>query len=174
MTILRQEKQQYANSASLIAETVVPTANDTIYVEDLNREFDWIEGSTATHDGVYVIDQTSETANGRWIASKFASVYTGTATSDVIENGQSVIVDITVTDANPASANMISITNADTFPTNVFVISKMVVGMNTVRVVLENQSGTTQTAIPVEVTVLEFVKADAPVPVRLNTFTYVT
>jgi len=156
MTILRHEKQQYADVATLVAEVLVPTANDTIYVEDLKRTFDWIEGSSATHDGVYVIDQTSETANGRWIASAVAQVYTGTATTDAMENGQVSVTDVTVTGADASKANLIALTNADTFPANVFVTSKEVVAADTVRITVENQSGTDVAAFAVNVSVLEF------------------
>jgi len=174
MAILRQEKQQYADAASLVAETLVPTANDEIYVEGLNRTFDWIEGSTATHDGVYVIDQTSQTANGRWVATQYAGIFTGVGVSDIMENGQEAVLDITVTGANPASANMIAITNADTIAANVFITSKMVVATDTVRITLENQSGVQVPAVTVNVTVLEFVKAATVVPVILNEFVFAT
>ena len=156
MSVLRHEKQQYADAATLVADVLVPTANDTIYVEALKRTFDWIEGSTATHDGVYVIDQTSETANGRWIATSVANVYTGTANTDALVNGQMSVVDITVTGASASKANLIAATNADTFPTNVFVTSKEVVAANTVRITVENQSGAPVAAFAVNVSVLEF------------------
>ncbi len=156
MGVLRHEKQQYAAVATLVAEVLVPTANDSIYVEALKRTFDWIEGSTATHDGVYVIDQTSETANGRWIATSVANVYTGTANTDALANGQMSVIDITVTGASASKANLIAATNADTFPTNVFITSKEVVAANTVRVTVENQSGASVAAFAVNVSVLEF------------------
>lgn len=156
MAILRHEKQQYLTPAALVAETVVPTKNDSVYIESLQKTFDWIEGSTATADNVYVIDQTSETANGRWVASHVANVYTGTGTTDAMANGQIDVLDITVTGATPAKANLIAVTNADTFVANVFVTSKEVIAANTVRVTLENQSGDPVAAFAVNVTVLEF------------------
>lgn len=156
MGILRHEKQQYATAAALVAETIVPTINDSIYVEALKRTFDWIEGSAATADNVYVIDQTSETANGRWVASSVANVYTGTGNTDALVNGQISVVDITVTGAAAAKANLIAITNADTFAANVFITSKEVVAANTVRVTVENQSGAAIASFAVNVSVLEF------------------
>lgn len=156
MSVLRHEKQQYATPAALTAEVIVPTANDTIYVESLKRTFDWIEGSTATADDLYVIDQTSETANGRWIASSVANVYTGSGNTDALENGQMSVVDVTVTGASASKANLIALTNAGTFPANTLAVSKEVVAANTVRVVIENQSGGAIASFAINVTVLEF------------------
>jgi hypothetical protein len=156
MSVLRHEKQQYATPAALTAEVIVPTANDSVYVESLKRTFDWIEGSTATADDLYVIDQTSETANGRWVASSVANVYTGTGNTDALENGQMSVVDITVTGASASKANLIALTNAGTFPANTLVISKEVVAADTVRVVVENQSGAAVAAFAINATVLEF------------------
>ena len=156
MSVLRHEKQQYATPAALTAEVIVPTANDSVYVESLKRTFDWIEGSTATADDLYVIDQTSETANGRWIASSVANVYTGTGNTDALENGQMSVVDITVTGASASKANLIALTNANTFPANTLVVSKEVVAADTVRVVVENQSGAAVAAFAINATVFEF------------------
>ena len=156
MSIVRHEKQQYATPAALVAEVVAPTINDSVYVESLRRTFDWIEGSSATADNVYVIDQTTETANGRWMASSVADVLTGTANTDALANGQISVVDVTVTGASPSKANLIAITNADTFATNVFITSKEVVGTNTVRITVENQSGSSIAAFAVNVSVLVF------------------
>ena len=156
MGVLRHEKQQYATPAALVAEVIAPTINDSVYIESLRRTFDWIEGSSATADNVYVIDQTSETANGRWMASSVADVLTGTANTDAMANGQISVVDVTVTGATPSKANLIAITNADTFASNVFVTSKEVVAAGTVRLTVENQSGTTIAAFAVNVSVLVF------------------
>lgn len=156
MAVIRHEKQEYATVAALVAETIVPQSNDSVYVEALKRTFDWIQGSTATHDGSYVIDQTSSTASGRWQASVASSVHTGTGTTDNMDNGQSSIISVTVTGANPSKANSVAITNASTFPTNVYVSSAVVTANDTVKVVVENQSGATVTGFSVAVTVLEF------------------
>lgn len=155
--LLRQEKQEYADVAALVAETLVPTNNDTVYVEALRRTFDWIEGSTATHDGTYVIDQTNTTALGRWQASSAANIFTGTANTDELDNGQVSAFNVTVTGVSPASAHAIAITNADTFPVNVFVTSKDIIAANTVRITIVNESGIDNVApFAVNVTVLEF------------------
>jgi hypothetical protein len=71
-------------------------------------------------------------------------------------NGQISVVDITVTGAAAAKANLIAITNADTFAANVFITSKEVVAANTVRVTVENQSGAAIASFAVNVSVLEF------------------
>lgn len=156
MEILRHEKQQYATPAALVAEVVAPTINDSVYIESLKRTFDWIEGSTATADNIYVINQTSETANGRWIASSVAEVLSGTANTDALANGQVGVLDVTVTGASPSKANLIAITNADTFAANVFITSKEVVAADTVRITVENQSGNSIAAFAVNVSVLVF------------------
>ena len=156
MAILRHEKQQYATPAALTAETIAPTNNDSTYVESLRRTFDWIEGSSLVADDLYVINQTSEAANGRWVTASAANVYTGTATTDDMSNGQISVIDVTVTNADPAKANVVAVTNADTFEDNVFVTSKEVVAVDTVRVTIENQSGLDVTGFAVNLTVLEF------------------
>lgn len=155
MSIIRHEKQQYANPAALVAETIVPTSNDVTIIESLVRDFNWIEGSSLPADNVRVIDQTTETANGRWVSLSDITVFTGTGVTDALENGQSSVIDITVTGALLASVNDVLITDASVFPTNVFVTSKEVVADDTVRVVVENQSGLSQTAINFGVKVIQ-------------------
>lgn len=156
MGVIRHEKQQYATPLALTNEVLAPTNNDTVYIESLKRTFDWIEGSTATADNNYVISQTSEAANGRWIASTVASVYTGTGNTDALDNGQSSVVDITIADVTPSKANLIVVSNFATFPSNLFVVSKEVVADETIRVVVENQSGGSVASFAVNITVLEF------------------
>ena len=68
MSLVRHEVQRYPTPAALAAETVVPTNNDEVHVESLNRRFNWLEGSSSIADNTYVIEQTSQSANGRWVA----------------------------------------------------------------------------------------------------------
>lgn len=155
MAIIRHEKQQYANPAGLVAETIVPTKNDITIIESLVRDFNWIEWSSLPADNIKVIDQTSETANGRWVALSDVTVFTGAGATDAMENGQSSVIDITVTGVLLASTNDVLISDASVFPANVFVVSKEVVADDTVRVVVENQSGDSQAAINFDVKVIQ-------------------
>ena len=153
----RHEEQQYLTVADLVGENTLPnTKNDVVFVQSLNRAFRWIEGSSAAHDGVYVIDQTAETANGRWVALSVANVYTGTGTTSDLKNGQEEEIDVTVTGAKIDKANLIAITNGDDFSSGFFVISKEVVAADTVRVVVVNQTGDEIHATALEISVLEF------------------
>ena len=161
MAVLRHEKQQYATPAALSSETIAPTANDSVFVESLRRTFDWIEGSSTASDNVYVIDQVSQTANGRWQAATIETIYTATAVTTIIDNGQMQVLDITVSGVFAGSACFVAITNADTFPDNVFIVSKEVIADDTVRIVVENQTGHAIPVMGVNVAVLEIFKSNA-------------
>lgn len=154
MATLRQEIQQYADVATLVAETLVPTNNDYVGIEDTNRLYHWKQGSTKPHDGKYVIDQTATTALGRWELITTSNILYGTGTSDALENGQQSVVDITVTGVLATDAAQIAVTSANTFPANVLVVSKEVVAVDTVRVVIDNQTGDAIAAQTIDVTVL--------------------
>lgn len=156
MAVLRHEEQQYALPADLTAETIVPTTNDSVYVKSLRRTFNWVAGSSVAADNKYAIVQTSQNANGRWLASFAAAVYTGSGATDALANGQTSVVDITVTGAATGVAAFPVVTNANALGTNVLLISASIVAANTVRVVVENQSGAAVASIPLNVTVLEF------------------
>lgn len=58
--------QDYSNIANIQAETIIPKDNDKIYVKAINTLLSWDATSTATHDGINVIKQTS-IATGRFI-----------------------------------------------------------------------------------------------------------
>lgn len=156
MPTFRHEEQEYATVAALIAETALPTNNDMVFIEATRRQYRWIQGSAATSDGVYVIDQTAATGLGRWMATTVVNTYTGTGISDAMANGQSSTFTVAVAGAQLAKANAIAVTNANTLAANVFVTSLTVTANNTVRVVLENQSGAAVTAQTVNLTVIEF------------------
>jgi hypothetical protein len=155
MAIIRHEKQQYANPAALVAETIVPTKNDVTIIESLIRDFNWIEGSVLPSDNIKVIDQTSETANGRRVALSDVTVLTGAGVTDAMENGQSSNIEVTVTGVLLASVNDVLIADASVFPDNVFVVSKEVIADDTVRVVVENQSGDSVPAINFDLKVIQ-------------------
>ena len=66
----RHEKQQYATVALLKAETsVVNRKHDESYIVENKKSYDWTEGDATPENLPYVIDQTAETANGRWISN---------------------------------------------------------------------------------------------------------
>ena len=163
MSLVRHESQQYANPAALTAETVTPTANDEVHVESLNRRFNWLEGSSATADDKYVIDQTNQTANGRWAATAVegAKVFTGSVSTGAIPNGNTAVVTVALTDGASStllatSGAALGITNGGTFPTNVFLDSIVLTADNTAQVTVVNESGNDVAAFNVDVKAIDY------------------
>ena len=166
MAIIRHEVQQYANPAALVAELNQPTNNDEVHIESLNRRFNWLEGSSTAADDVYVIDQTSETANGRWAATAVAGakVFTGSARTGAIPNGNTAVFDVTLDDGASSvlladSGAALGITNGGTFPTNVFLDSIVLTADNTVQVTVVNESGVEVPAFTVDVKAIDYTGA---------------
>ena len=166
MAIIRHEVQQYANPAALVAEVNQPTNNDEVHIESLNRRFNWLEGSSTAADDVYVIDQTSETANGRWAATAVAGakVFTGSARTGAIPNGNTAVFDVTLDDGASSvlladSGAALGITNGGTFPTNVFLDSIVLTADNTVQVTVVNESGVDVPAFTVDVKAIDYTGA---------------
>ena len=56
---------QVKDEPSLAAYTVLPVKNDHIQLDD-GSLFVWIEGSTATPDGVYIVEQAAAVGLGLW------------------------------------------------------------------------------------------------------------
>ena len=166
MAIIRHEVQQYANPAALVAEVNQPTNNDEVHIESLNRRFNWLEGSSTAADDVYVIDQTSETANGRWAATAVAGakVFTGSARTGAIPNGNTAVFNVTLDDGAVSvlladSGAALGITNGGTFPTNVFLDSIVLTADNTVQVTVVNESGVDVPAFTVDVKAIDYTGA---------------
>ena len=166
MASIRHEVQQYANPAALVAEVNKPTNNDEVHIESLNRRFNWLEGSSTVADDVYVIDQTSETANGRWAATAVtgAKVFTGSATTGAIPNGNTAVFNVTLDDGAASvlladSGAALGITNGGTFPTNVFLDSIVLTADNTVQVTVVNESGVDVPAFTVDVKAIDYTGA---------------
>lgn len=116
MSIKRTGTQVFATVAALVAYTeIVNRKGDKVFIEGTMRELVWVVGSTATHNGVNVIEQTSETANGRWLAS-IATLNTATSTVAVtsLDNNQSDVFTGTVLGLPVGSNVAIAITNLDT------------------------------------------------------------
>ena len=156
MALVRHEVQQYPNPAALAAETVVPTNNDEAHIESLNRRFNWLEGSQAVADNKYVIDQTSQTANGRWAATAVegAKVFTGTGNTGVIPNGNTSVFTVALADGASSvlattSGAALGITNGGAFPTNVFLDS----------ITVRNESGVEVPAFNVDVKAIDYTGA---------------
>lgn len=159
--LVRHEVQQVANAAALAALTIVPTNNDEVHVEDLNRRFNWLEGSTTTADNLYVIEQTSESANGRWAATAVegAKVFTGSASTDTIPNGNTAVFTVMLSGSGTLLANSgaaLGITNGGTFPTNVFLDSIVLTADNTAQVTVVNESGLDVAAFTVAVKAIDY------------------
>ena len=64
--IRRENIQNYATVSGVQTETLMPRANDKIYVSGLKKIFSWDATSTASHDGIEVIKQNSITT-GRFV-----------------------------------------------------------------------------------------------------------
>ena len=176
MSLVRHEVQQVANAAVLAALTIVPTLNDEVHVESLNRRFNWLEGSASTADDKYVIEQTSESANGRWVATAVegAVVYTGSANTDDIPNGSTSVVKVAMTGAGTllvASGAAIAVTNGSAIPANVFVESTIIKGDNSIEITVVNESGVTVPAFLVELKAIDFTGvAAAAAPAKKTEF----
>ena len=163
MALVRHEVQQYPNPAALTAETVVPTNNDEAHIESLNRRFNWLEGSQAVADNKYVIDQTSQTANGRWAATAVegAKVFTGTGNTGVIPNGNTSVFTVALADGASSvlattSGAALGITNGGAFPTNVFLDSIVLTADNTAQLTVRNESGVEVPAFNVDVKAIDY------------------
>ena len=161
MSLVRHEVQQVTNAVALAALTIVPTNNDEVHVEDLNRRFNWLEGSTTVADNLYVIEQTSESANGRWAATAVegAKVFTGTGATGNIPNGNTSVFTVTLSGTGTLAANSgaaLGITNGSVFPANVFLDSIVLTADNTVQVTVVNESGNDVAAFSVAVKAIDY------------------
>ena len=161
MPLVRHEVQQYLTPAALTAETLVPTNNDEVHIESLNRRFNWLEGSSAVADNTYVIDQTTQTAVGRWAATAVdgAKVFTGSGATGAIPNGNTAVFTVTLTGSGtltPTAAAALGITNGGTFPTNVFLDSIVMTADNTAQVTVVNESGAEVASFSVDVKAIDY------------------
>lgn len=142
---MRTKTQEYANIAAIVAEAdIINEGNDMVYAEAEKGLFIWVQASTATADGVNVLQETRTVGAGRWHRQiTVSAVLTGNANSTAIANGNSVTTDITVTGVLAASFNIVKVTNAATLNTaGLDIVSKEVVSNDTVRVVVYNSTGT--------------------------------
>lgn len=139
MAKYRTGKQNYDTVAELEDETLSPN-DEMVFVKPTNRLYNWKAGSSTTADGVTVIDQTSETSNGRWHSTGNATQFTGTATTDAIAPGQASYVSATITGA--VVGNDVSVTNPEALDTAGLVITSAYVSADdTVKVYAKNISG---------------------------------
>ena len=161
MSLVRHEVQQVTNAVALAALTIVPTNNDEVHVEELNRRFNWLEGSVTVADNLYVIEQTSESANGRWAATAVegAKVFTGTGATGDIPNGNTSVFTVTLSGTGTLAANSgaaLGITNGASFPANVFLDSIVLIADNTVQLTVVNESGADVAAFTVTLKATDF------------------
>ena len=175
MSLVRHEVQQVANAAALAALTIVPTNNDEVHVEDLNRRFNWLEGSSSVADNQYIIEQTSESANGRWAATAVegAKVFTGSASTGAIPNGNTAVMTVTMSGSGTLAADSgaaLGITNAGSFPTNVFLDSIVLTGTNTVQLTIVNESGNDVSSFNVDVKAVDYSGVAGPVTPKQTEF----
>lgn len=174
--IIRHEVQEYATVAALQAETISPTNNDEVHIEALNRRFNWLQGASTTEDGAYIIDQVAQTTAGRWVATavEAAKVYTGSASTGAIGNGQSAIFDVTMTGSGTllaTSGAAVGVTNGGTFPLNVLVRSIVLTSDNTARVEIANESGVDVAAFTVDLKAIDYTGvAAASAPAKKTEF----
>lgn len=149
MAAKRHKPQEYATVAALIAETLVPESNDLVIVEATGRIYNWVVGSSATADSESVITQTSESANGRWIAvTASINKSTGTITFPALANSQSAVATSTVSGLPIGTAIVVTITNGNTaytgstaIPDGVSIFQGVVVAANTVAMQIVNETG---------------------------------
>ena len=66
--IYRHEQQEYKDAIELANETLVPTDNDSVYIETLRRSYHWAQGSNFPADGLLIIEQLSQSTTGRWVS----------------------------------------------------------------------------------------------------------
>ena len=175
--IIRHEVQEYPTVAALQAETIAPTNNDEVHIEALNRRFNWLQGASTAEDGAYVIDQVTQTTAGRWVATavEAAKVYTGSASTGAIGNGQSAIFDVTLTGSGTllaTSGAAVGVTNGGTFPLNALVRSIVLTSDNTARVEIANESGVDVAAFTVDLKATDFtgVAQAASAPIKKTEF----
>lgn len=149
MAAKRHKPQEYTNAAALTAETLVPESNDLVIVESTGRMYNWVVGSSATADNESVITQTSESANGRWIAlTASMTKLTGTITFPALANSQSAVATSTVSGLPIGTAIVVNISNGNTaytgsteIPSGVTIFQGMVTAANTVAMQIINETG---------------------------------
>lgn len=149
MAAKRHKPQEYTNAAALTAETLVPESNDLVIVESTGRMYNWVVGSSATADNEAVITQTSESANGRWIAlTASMSKLTGTITFPALANSQSAVATATVSGLPIGTAIVVNISNGNTaytgstaIPAGATIFQGMVTAANTVAMQIINETG---------------------------------
>lgn len=138
----RHEKQQYATVALLKAETsVVNRKNDESYIVENKKSYDWTEGDATPENLPYVIDQTSETANGRWIsnAPSTTAVLSGAPiVLGPVDNGQGGYVDVADAAIDVAKAQFVKVPSGTP---DLFLITNIELTAGNARVYFENQTG---------------------------------
>lgn len=158
--IIRHEKGRYSTAEELISETLLPTNNDVVYIQALNREFHWVAGNQLTADNIYLIEQLSVSLQGRWQATSIEGKYNGTAYVEQLAEGQLLVLDIEVEGVLISSGNIVAITNANMLTDGLLITSKEVIADGLVRIVLRNNSATTINDFTINVAVIEVIRGE--------------
>lgn len=116
MAKYRNSIQTFATVGAVVGyNEVVNRKGDQVYVTALGKSFTWVVGSVLPHDGINVIDQTSESANGRWEApTATIKALTGTIAVPSFDNGQKEVLVATVAGLPIGTVVSVSATNAAT------------------------------------------------------------
>jgi hypothetical protein len=155
----RIERQIYANNAAIIAETVlVNEESDMVRSKAEKATFNWDAASTATHDGIYILQETRTTGAGRWHRELTATaILNGNLNSAAIPNGNTVRVDIAVVGALTSVFNDVKVMNEAALNTaGIDVIGRTVIANDVVRVTLFNPTGNDIAAQNVVVKLVQF------------------
>lgn len=150
MAKYRNALQTFATVSSLVSYTEVTNRKgDKVYVTEIGKELIWVTGSTLAHDGKSVIDQTSESANGRWEAPTASiKALSGSIAVPSFDNGQKEVLTAIVAGLPVGTAVTVSATNAATayggasIPEGIrFDFSNSIKVADTIEVEVSNETG---------------------------------
>ena len=94
MSIIRHEKQFYELISDVVSETIIPQDNDEIFIKELNRSFVWRNWSSLISDSSSIIDQTSVTAQWRWIAEDVLLWKWDTSNPSILKTNKKYIITV--------------------------------------------------------------------------------
>lgn len=154
MAIYLNEELRLATVQELRDSTYTPTVSDNIYINETNLSYRWVVGSAIADDGLFIISQTSQVANGRWVSEKEGYAINLSATSDILPNKYD-ISKIIITDLRIKSSynNEVFHTNADAI-TNDFTLKAYVYSDGVLTLYLQNLSNTQLNSTIINVTLL--------------------
>ena len=142
---------ELADVAALIAYAVLPSANDRIQLADGSGSYYFSQGSSATADGNYIVDQTAATALGRWkkVVTVKAVASATVTLEDTLSGEISDKSDYAFVGANLTDFTNFAITSA--LPDGIILHYIGASGTDLVRIQYENQTGSIVTGQSVDV-----------------------